>query len=298
MKLNKSTISFAVIIISIFLPAFVFADAMGAMVIGMIIFYGGILLGIFFLTLIVLFLVYKHKKRNNKNTILNLGTIFTFSFIVMVAFAFLGYGYFSAVDSGYLSYLRCQVNPSSACAYNAARIGGNEEFCLYIDEKVKGYGTLATTFNRADCYFAVARKKGDIALCEFVGESRVTIEPKKDYCIELVATDKKDGALCSNINDLSMRNNCYNEIGWRTRNTSLCDRIIEDKNRKDSCYGEIASMENNSSLCEKIEQLSYRDACFKSVAVHTGNNSLCDKISEDKKEACLTEVESFGRRYR
>lgn len=229
---------------------------------------------------------------------MNFWKLIIFTILSIIILGGIVYAWYIGANSGFFAYIKCLISPSSQCAYQAARLGGNEKFCLYVDEKVEGYGSFGTTFNRGDCYFAVARKKGDISLCEFIEGTRITIEPQKDYCISLIATDKKDGVLCNEIEDLSMRNSCYYDIGWRTKNTSLCDKIIEDKNRKDSCYREIAVTESNSSLCEKVESVSYRDECFKSVAVYAGNSSLCNKISEDKKEACFTEVEDFGRRYK
>lgn len=95
-----------------------------------------------------------------------------------------------------------------------------------------------------------------------------------------------------------MRNSCYYEIGWRTKNISLCDKIIEDKNGKDSCYREIAVTESNGSLCEKVELLSYRDECFESIAIYSKDSDLCDKLVTGDKEACINKVNEFKNRYR
>lgn len=195
----------------LFMPLIASADGMDAMGIGMIIFYGGILLGVFIISLVILFVVRSLRKRVDEKTTLSFGAILIFSFIITIVFAILGYSFFEFSDLGYISYFKCQIKPSSSCAYQAVKIGGDEKLCLYVDEKVKGYGPYNATFNRGDCYFAAARKKGDISLCEFVKGSSLSIKPQIDYCIRLIAQDKKNGALCNKINDLSMRNWCYSE---------------------------------------------------------------------------------------
>ena len=69
-----------------------------------------------------------------------------------------------------------------------------------------------------------------------------------------------EGKNCDNFSELFKRNWCYKSAALKTRDPSLCEKMIvssEDNTssqNKEYCYMDIARNTKNPSLCEKLNQ--------------------------------------------
>lgn len=110
-----------------------------------------------------------------------------------------------------------------------------------------------------------------------------------------------DDSNCKTIQNIKLRNVCYDNLGQETVNSSLCEKIQDNDYLKDSCYGGIVVMKGNpayqkglqlslsdASLCDKIQDGERKSKCYLNVAAATGKLSLCLKVGGiAEKVACM-----------
>lgn len=60
----------------------------------------------------------------------------------------------------------------------------------------------------------------------------------KDGCLIITILDKQRVDLCQKMDNESMKDECWTEIAWRTKNETLCTNVV-DKNKKTYCVSEV-----------------------------------------------------------
>jgi hypothetical protein len=115
---------------------------------------------------------------------------------------------------------------------------------------------------RTACYAAVAEAKADPNTC-------LEADTYADQCFEQYARDKKDGAICDKITDVSYRDNCYRNLAGQLSDATLCEKIKNVSN-KDSCYFDMAMRLSDTTYCNKITSESQKQNCQQNLQSRGG----------------------------
>lgn len=80
---------------------------------------------------------------------------------------------------------------------------------------------------------------------------------------------------CSKVTDYSEQAGCYRVLAENTKDSSLCDRIIQDPSKynfREECYYSIASITQDPQICNKIYSIPIKINC-------------CNQIQDSSKKA-------------
>lgn len=136
--------------------------------------------------------------------------------------------------------------------------------------------TYQTEKNRADLIY-LARKTGDVSVCYKIKDSNPNTSFNRFHCINFVAAETKNEALCEEILDSYLQKQCYAEVGIAKKDPGLCERA-EGHYYYAICYQVVAEEKKDPELCKKINDLKGFSSCVRAVAVVNKDISICEMI--------------------
>ena len=96
---------------------------------------------------------------------------------------------------------------------------------------------------------------------------------------------------CEKIVDIWTKDACYNNIGGKSNDLSICNKISGPNSMKNGCYIGVASKTSNLSICEMLIEDYNKNNCYSNIAINTKDASICEKISDvSKKESCKLSI--------
>ena len=84
-----------------------------------------------------------------------------------------------------------------------------------------------------DYYMATAVKKGDLSICDKIGNTP------------------------NNYN----RGRCYSDVTWQKQDVNICEKIANEE-WKDTCYRDLSRAKNDPALCEKLRNEENKAYCL------------------------------------
>lgn len=117
----------------------------------------------------------------------------------------------------------------------------------------------------------------------------LTLSETLDRIKKIAETDVRSAAnYCSMVDIPMYKDVCFRNIAEVTKNSLLCDSIVEELPR-DRCYASIAKSKSDSSSCESIAKDSVRDSCYMNFVLDQKDYSVCDKlINKYLRDSCNT----------
>lgn len=107
---------------------------------------------------------------------------------------------------------------------------------------------------------------------------------KSDSSIRDKAVKERNPDLCTEIESIYMRNNCYDNIAMIMNNIEICKRIENTEGDPgtsvQACISRIAGGLRDITLCKQIP-LEAQPECIANIGIATNNVSLCP-LSENK----------------
>ena len=178
-------------------------------------------------------------------------------------------------------------------------------------------------FNPYDsCWKAVARKAGNVALCE-----AITDKEDKEGCYWGLAAKLKNVEFCEKIRDRYIQESCFRDVARVStssedirmifkkliqtneeirddiyesfaillKDLSICERTKWVKHR---CHQRLVEKNKKMSMedidiCEKVNETSWRNGktCYMNIARYEGNSDICKKLlHKDDQDECYEEV--------
>ena len=162
---------------------------------------------------------------------------------------------------------------------------------------------LSSIYDKEACYSLVASATNNLEWCDkIMGSSSTSFSYTKANCYSNALPVGLDPSKCENL-DREYRDNCYAEIGIKTGNESLCNKISNfSTGSKEDCYFSAAIKTNNSELCNKTifdyqgrkiftSDYQGRDNCYLSIFGKTKNINVCLLLSSIRtRNNCLSQV--------
>lgn len=138
---------------------------------------------------------------------------------------------------------------------------------------------ITADYTRAQCFSAVAKKIGDVSLCEktFLKVQDKEYTSVRDNCILSVATKLRDKILCERITLDEYRKRCTGEID---AGISFCEDKVDQK-QIDNCYLMTSLKNADEKTCKKIVDDKNRINCIKSIATVKKNREICYHIMDE-----------------
>ena len=194
--------------------------------------------------------------------------------------------------------------------------------------------------NKEECYKIFARFLDDKSLCEKLEDpvkvkaclssvdsaiskelrKRKKDKIQKESSLADKAVSENNSALCDEIKNTSIKDNCFYRLAKKNQDVSFCEKIFEESTKiscnsffkkdpslcdtintdldnlaKDNCY--LAFVVQTKDLpkaqlektCEKITNSEIKDDCYMQLAIHKEDSSLCSNVqNQNSKEVCDT----------
>ncbi len=136
---------------------------------------------------------------------------------------------------------------------------GNDEYLdfEYISEDEVGIGDKLDS-DSPENYFVPKN----------IGECTGMGDVNRDNCLALYSIFYDDETACGQINDVTLRNDCFAQVASSKDDPSICENIA---NGKSECYSSVGIEKNDVASCEKAG--SERQQCFTAAA--SGNMANC-----------------------
>lgn len=106
------------------------------------------------------------------------------------------------------------------------------------------------------CILGVAEAKQDPYICNNIKSET------RDKCLLQYSKTKKDPKACGMM--FSFKNDCYSFLGTQLNSIDLCSKITH-LDTKNVCYFQIAQNTKNTSVCDSIidsEGGNYKEYCY------------------------------------
>jgi hypothetical protein len=152
-----------------------------------------------------------------------------------------------------------------------------EYFCTEAEAQARNY-TRANYYEKIDRLVAID-DTNDPTICERP-TSGIGIEQSfnKNYCYQRIAINTKNAALCENISDNSMEDDCYRDIAFLEKDIVVCARL-SSLNGQIRCELEL-NASKTTTRCEELSG-SNRVQCYVRASWLLGRPDLCEKIKTD-----------------
>jgi hypothetical protein len=123
-------------------------------------------------------------------------------------------------------------------------------------------GEVSVCDSRDGCYALVAKRKGDLAVCDAIKNLKI-----KCVCYGNIALNKKDETLCDGCSGevpceecAAYSGNCYSDVAWDKKDPSICGMIREPEPR-DFCYDRLAWYKRDILICNAILDRERKEDC-------------------------------------
>lgn len=144
--------------------------------------------------------------------------------------------------------------------------------------------------------YAAAVIRNEFGLCEKINDIKM-----RDLCYNAIAHELNDTRVCERISSMRGRDICFMALATENWSHSFCDRVSDncyDDMDSDGClknvcydsiYLETARRTGNISLCDGLIRSDYdRKTCYFLVAINTKNDSLCNLTHENIIPSCIS----------
>jgi hypothetical protein len=122
----------------------------------------------------------------------------------------------------------------------------------------------------------------------------------KDACIETIAADSNNGALCEKIrlSNIGKRNECYSSVALSNLDTELCEKTLPSYNAYIDCYSDIAFTLKDPLVCNAFEHNEFfpfeaanKDYCLYDYAIRSVSEADCNRMQDPNlKSQCIENV--------
>ena len=162
-----------------------------------------------------------------------------------------------SIDLKPTNVISCTSNDmftSSECLKQLAVDKKDPEICSYLLEEYEVKGCLVKSIT------AKALSKGNAKVCYGLEDFNDVI-----HCVSEVAKDKKDESICDQLEDEA--DECYGEVAIAKKNPGICAPYDEE------CYKRsLSNGDNQIALCENLKTGDSLWKCYKNIDCSKDNN--------------------------
>lgn len=112
-----------------------------------------------------------------------------------------------------------------------------------------------------------------------------------DGCIRTEAILSRNERLCELVQNSTMRDICYVNVGLEKGNSLLCEEV--GAGNRDACFMEFAWKYNNASFCESVSA-GAKQECFELVSADSGEDANATLPAEPGEQEAPPEGENGG----
>lgn len=96
-------------------------------------------------------------------------------------------------------------------------------------------------------------------------------------------------SFCDDIQDISVKNDCYVKKALNKKDITLCGKINETYSSnsffaKAHCYSNVSKLSKDESVCKNITWQQGKDICYSHLAYNKEDPVLCNYIKDDKQK--------------
>lgn len=134
--------------------------------------------------------------------------------------------------------------------------------------------------NKSECYYWLAmgtvHANPDERYCDKIPSERM-----KNDCYEQVGFRKRDPELCNLIQNVERRQTCFTNNS-KFYHERACDAITSGQDAKNACYFTSAQQERHGdlTLCRLITDLSMKKDCYVQVLMYDGSIYSCSELED------------------